>query len=90
VTSTLRSPAGIAYHRAGPRDDLPVVLIHAGVAVEVVGTRPEQMASLLFSAPGGLPPRGQVRESLATGERALTTATGPLRPLWSPQAENQV
>ncbi len=32
MTSTLRSPAGIAYDRAGPRDDLPVVLIHAGVA----------------------------------------------------------
>ena len=26
------SPAGIAYDRAGPRGDLPVVLIHAGIA----------------------------------------------------------
>jgi pimeloyl-ACP methyl ester carboxylesterase len=32
VTSNLISPAGIAYDRAGPRDELPVVLIHAGVA----------------------------------------------------------
>jgi 3-oxoadipate enol-lactonase len=32
VTSTLHSPAGIAYDRAGPRGDPPVVLIHAGVA----------------------------------------------------------
>jgi 3-oxoadipate enol-lactonase len=32
VTSTLHSPAGIAYDRAGPRGDLPVVLIHAGIA----------------------------------------------------------
>jgi len=32
VTSTSRSPAGIAYDRAGPRADLPVVLIHAGIA----------------------------------------------------------
>ena len=32
MTSTLLSPAGIAYDRAGPRGDLPVVLIHAGIA----------------------------------------------------------
>jgi 3-oxoadipate enol-lactonase len=32
VPSTLHSPAGIAYDRAGPRDDLPVVLLHAGIA----------------------------------------------------------
>jgi pimeloyl-ACP methyl ester carboxylesterase len=32
VTATSRTPAGIAYDRAGPRGDLPVVLIHAGVA----------------------------------------------------------
>jgi len=32
VTTTSRTPAGIAYDRAGPRGDLPVVLIHAGVA----------------------------------------------------------
>lgn len=32
MTSTVRSPAGIAYDRAGPREDLPVVLIHAGIA----------------------------------------------------------
>ena len=32
MTSTSRSPAGIAYDRAGPRVDLPVVLIHAGIA----------------------------------------------------------
>ena len=31
--STLVSPAGIAYETAaGPRGDLPVVLIHAGIA----------------------------------------------------------
>lgn len=32
MTSTSYSTAGIAYDRAGPRDDLPVVLIHAGIA----------------------------------------------------------
>jgi 3-oxoadipate enol-lactonase len=32
LTSTLYSPAGIAYDRAGPRADLPVVLLHAGIA----------------------------------------------------------
>jgi 3-oxoadipate enol-lactonase len=32
VTSTLRTPAGIAYDRGGPRAGLPVVLLHAGVA----------------------------------------------------------
>jgi 3-oxoadipate enol-lactonase len=32
VASTLHTPTGIAYDRAGPRDDLPVVLIHAGIA----------------------------------------------------------
>ena len=32
MTSTMHSPSGIAYDRAGPRDDLPVVLIHAGIA----------------------------------------------------------
>ena len=32
MPSTLHSPAGIAYDRAGPRDDLPVVLLHAGIA----------------------------------------------------------
>lgn len=32
MTVTSRTPAGIAYDRAGPRGDLPVVLIHAGVA----------------------------------------------------------
>lgn len=32
MTSTLHTPAGIAYDRAGPRNDLPVVLIHAGIA----------------------------------------------------------
>jgi pimeloyl-ACP methyl ester carboxylesterase len=32
VTTTSRSSAGIAYDRAGPRGDLPVVLIHAGIA----------------------------------------------------------
>jgi pimeloyl-ACP methyl ester carboxylesterase len=32
VTRTSRSSAGIAYDRAGPRGDLPVVLIHAGIA----------------------------------------------------------
>ena len=32
MTSTLHSPAGLAYDRAGPRGDLPVVLIHAGIA----------------------------------------------------------
>ena len=32
MTATSCSPAGIAYSRAGPRADLPVVLIHAGIA----------------------------------------------------------
>jgi 3-oxoadipate enol-lactonase len=32
VTTTSRSAAGIAYDRAGPGGDLPVVLIHAGIA----------------------------------------------------------
>lgn len=32
MTSTSLTPAGIAYDRAGPRDDVPVVLIHAGIA----------------------------------------------------------
>lgn len=32
MTSTLHTPAGIAYDRAGPRSGLPVVLLHAGVA----------------------------------------------------------
>jgi pimeloyl-ACP methyl ester carboxylesterase len=32
MTTTSWTPAGIAYERAGPRGDLPVVLIHAGVA----------------------------------------------------------
>lgn len=32
MTSTHYSPAGIAYDRAGPQRDLPVVLLHAGVA----------------------------------------------------------
>lgn len=32
MTPTSYSPTGIAYDRAGPRGDLPVVLIHAGVA----------------------------------------------------------
>jgi 3-oxoadipate enol-lactonase len=32
LNSTSLSPAGIAYDRAGPRGDLPVVLIHAGIA----------------------------------------------------------
>lgn len=32
MTTTSRSSAGIAYDRAGPRGDLPVILIHAGLA----------------------------------------------------------
>jgi len=32
VTPTSYTSAGIAYDRAGPRGDLPVVLIHAGIA----------------------------------------------------------
>jgi pimeloyl-ACP methyl ester carboxylesterase len=32
VTVTSRTSAGIAYDRAGPRGDVPVVLLHAGVA----------------------------------------------------------
>lgn len=32
MTSTRWSPSGIAYERSGPRGELPVVLIHAGVA----------------------------------------------------------
>jgi len=32
LTSPSRTPAGIAYDRAGPRDGLPVVLLHAGIA----------------------------------------------------------
>lgn len=32
LSSSSLSPAGIAYDRAGPRADLPVVLIHAGIA----------------------------------------------------------
>lgn len=32
MPSTLRSPAGIAFDRAGPPSDLPVVLLHAGIA----------------------------------------------------------
>lgn len=32
MTPAARTTAGIAYDRAGPRRDLPVVLIHAGVA----------------------------------------------------------
>ena len=32
VSTTSRTSAGIAYDRAGPRGDLPVVLLHAGVA----------------------------------------------------------
>jgi 3-oxoadipate enol-lactonase len=32
LISSSPSPAGIAYDRAGPRDGLPVVLIHAGIA----------------------------------------------------------
>ena len=32
MTTTSQTPEGIAYDRAGPCGDLPVVLIHAGVA----------------------------------------------------------
>ncbi len=32
MSTTSRTSAGIAYDRAGPRGDLPVVLLHAGVA----------------------------------------------------------
>lgn len=32
MTATAYSPAGIAYDRAGPRGDLPVVFLHAGIA----------------------------------------------------------
>ncbi len=32
MTAASHTPSGIAYDRAGPRGDLPVVLIHAGVA----------------------------------------------------------
>ena len=32
MTSTSYSPAGIAYDRAGPRAEPPVVLLHAGIA----------------------------------------------------------
>ncbi len=32
MTPTSRTTAGIAYDRAGPRGDLPVVLLHAGIA----------------------------------------------------------
>jgi pimeloyl-ACP methyl ester carboxylesterase len=32
LSSTSLSPTGIAYDRAGPRAELPVVLIHAGIA----------------------------------------------------------
>lgn len=32
MTATPRTPAGIAYDRSGPGGDVPVVLIHAGVA----------------------------------------------------------
>jgi pimeloyl-ACP methyl ester carboxylesterase len=32
LASTSQTPTGIAYDRAGPRDGLPVVLIHAGIA----------------------------------------------------------
>ncbi len=32
MPTTSHTPAGIAYDRAGPRADLPVVLLHAGVA----------------------------------------------------------
>ncbi len=32
MTSTSYSPTGIAYDRAGPRRELPVVLLHAGIA----------------------------------------------------------
>ncbi len=32
VSTTSRTSAGIAYNRAGPHGDLPVVLLHAGVA----------------------------------------------------------
>lgn len=31
MTTPSQTPAGIAYDRAGPRNDLPVVLLHAGV-----------------------------------------------------------
>lgn len=32
MTETSHTPAGIAYDRAGPSGELPVVLIHAGIA----------------------------------------------------------
>ena len=32
MTATSRTPGGIAYDRAGPRGDLPIVLLHAGIA----------------------------------------------------------
>jgi pimeloyl-ACP methyl ester carboxylesterase len=32
ITRTTRTSGGIAYDRAGPRGDLPVVLLHAGIA----------------------------------------------------------
>ena len=32
MTPSSRTTAGIAYDRAGPRGDLPVILLHAGVA----------------------------------------------------------
>ena len=32
MTETAHTPGGIAYDRAGPRTDLPVVLLHAGIA----------------------------------------------------------
>jgi pimeloyl-ACP methyl ester carboxylesterase len=32
LTRSAETPAGLAYDRAGPRDDLPVLLLHAGIA----------------------------------------------------------
>jgi 3-oxoadipate enol-lactonase len=72
LTSTTYSPTGIAYDRAGPRGDLPVVLIHAGVADR--GMWDPQWPALTAE-------RDVVRLDLRGFGESVARPSGPLSPL---------
>jgi len=72
LTSTTYSPGGIAYDRAGPHGDLPVVLLHAGIADR--GMWDPQWSALTGE-------RDAVRLDLRGFGESVGRPDGPLSPL---------
>jgi hypothetical protein len=78
VTASSRTTAGIAYDGAGPRGDLPVVLLHTGVADRRMRDPLWSALAVRACAGRGSPPPGRAT-TLAPGSAALGGTGEPVR-----------